>query len=56
MGHDSSVISTGYFFDYCTKMKEHQGVVNSILARDYKGFGHQGMNGVIENVTNEKEL
>lgn len=33
----------------CGKFEHETEVANSLLARDYKGFGNQSMNGVIEN-------
>lgn len=31
-----------------TELEKVVEVANTIMARDYKGFGNQGMNGVIE--------
>ena len=31
-----------------TKIDSLTGVANTLLARDFKGFGNQAMNGVIE--------
>ena len=31
-----------------TKFEKKTDVANTLLARDYKGFGNQSMNGVIE--------
>lgn len=47
MGYGSSVIMTGIFSQYGTKLDHESIVANSILARDYKGFGKQSQNGVI---------
>ena len=34
----------------CSELDRFTDVANSLLARDYKGFGNQPMNGVIEDV------
>ena len=31
-----------------TKIEKFTNIANTIMARDYKGFGNQSMNGVIE--------
>lgn len=31
-----------------TKLEKKTEIANTIMARDYKGFGNQAMNGVIE--------
>ena len=41
------------FSEQCQKFDKEIDVANTLLARDYKGFGNQGMNGVIEE-HNEK--
>ena len=46
-GYDSCII-TGLFSKQCSKLDKEIDVANSLLARDYKGFGKRGMNGVIE--------
>ena len=33
---------------YGTQLDKQTEVANTIMARDYKGFGNQGMNGVVE--------
>ena len=47
MGYGSS-ITTGLFSNQCSKFDKEIDVANTLLARDYKGFGNQSMNGVIE--------
>lgn len=47
MGCGSSLIKTGIFSQQCQKFDREIDVANTLLARDYKGFGNQGMNGVI---------
>lgn len=47
MGYDSG-ITTGLFSNQCSNFEKETDVANALLARDYKGFGNQGMNGVIE--------
>ncbi len=47
MGYDSG-ITTGLFSNQCSNFEQETDVANALLARDYKGFGNQGMNGVIE--------
>ena len=47
MGYGSSLIKTGIFSQQCQKFDREIDVANTLLARDYKGFGNQGMNGVI---------
>jgi hypothetical protein len=34
--------------DCASKINAFTNIANTILARDYKGFGNQAMNGVIE--------
>lgn len=48
MGCGSSVIKTGLFSNQCAALDKETDIANTLLARDYKGFGNQGMNGVIE--------
>ena len=56
MGHDSSQIKTGVFSQQCQNFDREIDVANTLLARDYKGFGNQGMNGVItKHKKNEKQ-
>lgn len=31
-----------------TELEKFTDIANTLMARDYKGFGNQGMNGVIE--------
>lgn len=33
-----------------TKLEKYTSIANTLMARDYKGFGNQGMNGIIEPV------
>ena len=47
MGYGSSVIKTGIFSQQCQKFDREIDDANTLLARDYKGLGNQGMNGVI---------
>lgn len=47
MGYGSSVI-TGLFSKQCSELDKEVDVANTLLARDYKGFGNQAMNGVIK--------
>lgn len=47
MGYDSG-ITTGLFSNQCSNFEKETDVANALLARDYKSFGNQGMNGVIE--------
>lgn len=48
MGYGSSAAMTGMFSQYGTKLEHETMIANSILARDYKGFGKQSQNGVID--------
>lgn len=48
VGCGSSVIKTGLFSNQCAVLDKETDIANTLLARDYKGFGNQGMNGVIE--------
>lgn len=47
MGYGSG-IKTGLFSKQCSQFDKEIDVANTLLARDYKGFGNQAMNGVIE--------
>lgn len=47
MGYGSSVMP-GLFSNQCSEFDKEIDVANTLLARDYKGFGNQAMNGVIE--------
>lgn len=47
MGYGSG-IKTGLFSKQCSQFNKEIDVANTLLARDYKGFGNQSMNGVIE--------
>ena len=38
----------GVFSKQCSQFDKVVDVANTLLARDYKGFGNQGMNGVLE--------
>ena len=40
--------TTGIFSKQCNCFDKYSDVANTLLARDYKGFGNQGMNGVLE--------
>lgn len=48
MGYGSSLISAALFSKQCSKFDKEINVANTLLARDYKGFGNQSMNGVIQ--------
>lgn len=39
---------TGIFSKQCSQLDKETSIANTLLARDYKGFGNQGMNGVLE--------
>lgn len=47
MGYGSG-IKTGLFSKQCSQFDKEIDVANTLLTRDYKGFGNQAMNGVIE--------
>lgn len=47
MGSCSRELTTGLFSNQCRKFEREIDVANTLLARDYKGFGNQPMNGVI---------
>ena len=49
MGYDTN-IKTGLFSKQCSQFDKEINIANTLLARDYKGFGNQSMNGVIECV------
>ena len=49
------MIKTGLFSKQCKIFDREIDVANTLLARDYKGFGNQSMNGVIE-CNKKKEL
>jgi hypothetical protein len=53
MGYGSSM--TGLFSKQCSQFKKETDVANTLLARDYKGFGNQPMNGVITYEKDERE-
>lgn len=55
MGYNSSEITTGLFSNQCANFEKEIDVANTILARDYKGFGNQSMNGVIEYDKNKRQ-
>lgn len=42
---------TGLFSQQCSKFDKKTDIANTLLARDYKGFGNQSMNGIIEKNT-----
>ena len=48
MGFGSNEAVTGIFSRQCSQFDKEVDVANTLLARDYKGFGNQGMNGVLE--------
>lgn len=48
MGFGSNETVTGIFSKQCGQFDKEVDVANTLLARDYKGFGNQGMNGVLE--------
>lgn len=48
MGFGSNESVTGIFSKQCSQLDKEVDVANTLLARDYKGFGNQGMNGVLE--------
>ncbi len=39
---------TGLFSKQCSQFEREIDEANTLLARDYKGFGNQSMNGVIK--------
>jgi len=41
-------LMTGKITDKGSKMQSFTEIANTLLARDYKGFGNQAMNAVIE--------
>lgn len=47
MGYDKNLIP-GTFSNKCGNFDRKTDIANSLLARDYKGFGNQSMNGVVE--------
>lgn len=47
MGYGSGII-TGLFSNQCANFDKETEYSNTLMARDYKGFGNQSMNGVIE--------
>lgn len=48
MGYDSGNKITGLFSKQCQNFENKTDVAATLLARDYKGFGNQAMNGVLE--------
>ena len=48
MGCCESSVKTGLFSKQCGQFDKETDIANTLLARDYKGFGNQSMNGVIE--------
>jgi hypothetical protein len=48
MGCGSSAIHTVLVSRQCSKIDREINIANTLMARDYKGFGNQSMNGVIE--------
>ena len=53
VGFSKAPIKSCLISNQCGKIENETEVANTLLARDYKGFGNQGMNGVIEK-HNEK--
>ena len=53
MGYGSD-LTIGLFSKQCSIFNKEIDVANTLLARDYKGFGNQSMNGVI-NAYKEKD-
>lgn len=49
MGSDTRKLIAGLFSNQCSKFEKEIDVANTLLARDYKGFGNQPMNGIIDN-------
>lgn len=47
MGFGSDKTMTGLFLKQCSQFEREIDEANTLLARDYKGFGNQPMNGVI---------
>lgn len=41
-------MKTGLFSGKCGVFEHETQTANTLLARDYKGFGNQSMNGVIQ--------
>ena len=39
---------TGIFSKQCSSFDRESDIACSLMARDYKGFGYQNMNGVIK--------
>ena len=54
VGHDSSKTITGVMSNQCGKFDRETEIANTLLARDYKGFGNQPMNGVISKIETKK--
>lgn len=48
---DGEKTITGLFSQQCSKFDKKTDIANTLLARDYKGFGNQSMNGIIEKNT-----
>lgn len=48
---DGKKTVTGLFSQQCSKFDKKTDTANTLLARDYKGFGNQSMNGIIEKNT-----
>ena len=46
MGFGSNIM-TALFSGQCGNMERETDIANTLMARDYKGFGNQRMNGVI---------
>lgn len=38
----------------CSEIEKVIAIANTLMARDYKGFGNQAMNGVIERLKDEQ--
>lgn len=48
MGYNSRLKQTALFSKQCSQYNKATDIANILLARDYKGFGNQDMNRVIE--------
>jgi DNA-cytosine methyltransferase len=53
MGYDTEQV-TGLISNQCSRLDKTKDIANSLLARDYKGFGNQATNGVIECINTHK--
>ena len=53
---ESSTAKTALISNQASKFDRFTDCANTLLSRDYKGFGNQSMNAVIENVKQEHEI